>query len=134
MTPSTTDSMEQKFTEHLLLGRASAGDTEMNKEQLQGSRGSCEGNCCILTGDGCYQGVSLRLGKKKSPPASLAAPAPFNSADLTVPPQGHGTQRVNALFVVAGSLFSQTSPIQFPIAKFVQSILLVVFFFYRNHT
>lgn len=26
--------MEQKFTEHLLFGRPSVGDTEMNKEQL----------------------------------------------------------------------------------------------------
>lgn len=56
--------MKQRFTEHLLFGRPSAGDTEMNKEQLLHSRGSDKSNFhCIPSGDGYYHHcVFLLLG------------------------------------------------------------------------
>ena len=53
--------MEQKFTEHLLFGRPSVGDTVMNKEQLPCSRNSHKSNFCILSGDGYSHCVFLLL-------------------------------------------------------------------------
>lgn len=102
--------MEQKFTEHLLFGRPSVGDTEMNKEQLLCSESSHRSKrCLILSGDGYYHCVFLLLGgKRKNPLASLAAPFPSPLTSLCSP-EVPGVARVNYLLAVAGSLFSQTS-------------------------
>lgn len=69
--------MEQKFTEHLLFGKPSVGDTEMNKEPLLCSRNSHKSNlCCILSGDGYSHCVFLLLAElgEENPLASQTAP------------------------------------------------------------